>query len=168
MPEWVSEVLPWLVGFVIVGGAIFSVGNWYGSVNSDRRSFKTFMDKVGSDLDDIRANIQNIFHLLPRPVVESNSPVQLTDFGREIAKKVFAEEWAAQQAPILADDAKGKPEFEVFDLCVGHVEKMYKENDSFNANVRKGAYECGTSTTDVMKVYHVVLRDAVLKLLAAQ
>ena len=168
MPEWASEILPWVIGSVVVGSVIFGIGNWYGAVNSDRKSFKTFMDKVGSDLEDIRASIQKIFYLLPRPAVESNSPVRLTDFGKEIANNVFAEEWATRQVLFLADATKGKPEFEVFDLCVDHVDKMFKEDDDFNATVRKGAYDCGASKEDVLKVYHVVLRDAVLKHHAAR
>ena len=123
------------------------------------------MKDVRKDIKKIRSDIEKLFfHLPDKSTVFSKSPVHLTDFGKEISATVNATEWAEEHAPGLVNEARGKPEFEVFDICVRHVTSKFENDMEFNAVVRRGAYEHGTSPQAVMKVYHVELRDAVLRL----
>ena len=165
MPEWLGNPALWIIAVIFVGGVIFAIGRWVESVSADQKTFKEFMTKVGSDLDEIRANIQRIFPLLPQPVVEGNSPVHLTDFGEKVSATVNASRWAEEQAAGLVETAKGKEEFEVFDICVDHVSKVFKDDPEFQKAVRSGAYQIGTDMENVLKVCHVELRDRVLGLI---
>ena len=99
--------------------------------------------------------------------MQSHSPVRLTDFGRKISAAASAAKWAESHAPNLAREVPGKPEFEVFDLCVAYVEERFEDDEDFRRNVRATAYEYGAELEQVRKVYHVELRDRVLALSAA-
>lgn len=68
-------------------------------------------------------------------------------------------------ASSLIDEAVGKEEFEVFDLCRKLVEKCAAEDSGFGRNVQATAYQHGTDEEQVLKVYQVELRDRVLFLL---
>ena len=153
-----------VVGVAIIG-AIWKFGAWYGSVNSDRESFSDFIAKVSGDLREIRDDIKGILQKLPSKAVETNSPVRLTEFGEKISKAVNASGWAKTNAPTLLPRVRDKEEFEIFEICMDYVEEMFDNDSSFQTIVRKGAYDCGTDTIDVMKVHHVELRDAILELL---
>ena len=163
MLEFVSH--PGFVGIVglAVIGTVWKFGAWYGAVNSDRESFKDFTKEIRNELKAIHTEIKRIFEKMPSSTVETKSPVTLTELGETVSKSVNAPQWAAEQASTLLRDAFGKAEFEVFDLCVEHVDRKFRTNPDFRRLVRAAAYDQGTSEIDVLKVYHVVLRDEVLK-----
>ena len=94
--------------------------------------------------------------------MKASSPITLTEFGEEISSAVSANEWAYVQAPELAIFAAGKEEFEVFELCVEHIQSLFSSDSDFQRTVRAAAYQHGTEAEQVLKVYQVVLRDRVL------
>lgn len=63
-----------------IAGLIFGIGAWVGAVNADRRSFKEFMTEVRDDLKKILAR-------LPPRVFAGESPIELTDLGKNISTK---------------------------------------------------------------------------------
>ena len=148
----------------IIAG-VWKFGVWYGKVNRSLVSFEGFMTSVRDDLKEIRNDIRRIFRALPSEAVTGKGPVQLTEFGKRIAESVNSSEWAKEQATDLVSSAKDMPEYEVFDLCVDRASKFADEDPDFITLLRKGAYECGTSSIEVIKVFNVELRDAVLNLL---
>ena len=78
-----------VVGLLITAaGLIFKSGKWKGEVDSDRRAFKEFMNNIEKKIEDI------LERLPPRKVVTQASPLQLTDFGKEIAEEIEAEKVA--------------------------------------------------------------------------
>jgi len=166
--EWLLETL--IQNIVMLGAiltmliCLFKTGQWTGIVNARldhlEKRFDSFENRITEKLE-------SIFRLLPRPVFEGQSPVRLTDFGREISKTASAAEWAKTQVQDQVDleKATGKQEFEIYDLCFGHVSAMFDDADdrTFSDIVRKGAYDCGTSTDVVPKVYQIELRDALTR-----
>lgn len=163
----------WMIGVAAGGGltvvitataAVFKFGKWVGAVNADRGAFKTFMERVEGKFDKIEERLAEIFgRLPPPPATVSASPIQLTDFGREISSTGSADDWAHANAYRLAKEAADKEEFEVFDLCVAYVEKVFAEDQDFQRSVRATAYQHGTETEQVLRVYQVVLRDYLLR-----
>ena len=76
-----GTTLAWLIpsviaGLAAIGGGLFKAGGWFSNVNSDRKSFKEFMD-------EIRGDIKEILLRLPPLTVASSSPLRLTDFGEK-------------------------------------------------------------------------------------
>ena len=69
-------------------------------------------------------------------------------------------DWAASHAPQLAERARGKEEFEIFEICVEYVQQEVERSQELSMRLRAGAYQIGTETESVIKVYEVELRDA--------
>ena len=162
MPEWVTNT-PWwaVVGLTVtIGYAVIKFARWTSRVDN---RLDTLTETIRDGLAEVRADIKKI---LERPAnrvaVEGQSPVQLTDFGREISATGQANEWARTHAPKLVADAKGKEEFELFDLCVAYIEGRFKDDPDFARTVRATAYQHGTDAEQVLKVYQVELRDRLL------
>ena len=197
---------------VALGGILLTTGIWMGNVNSDRKSFKEFMEKVNSKLEllgqsmtEIKAELQSIGQsvklvqadqkslrkslnkvkaeqrtfgvslkqveekitniperLLSPAVLETNSPIKLSDFGRKISANLSVDRCAANHALRLVDKASGKQEFEIFEMCVEYVADQFDSDLDLNKNSRKGAYEVGTDVEKIKRVYAVELRDALL------
>ncbi len=69
-----------IIGGVVVGA--FRFGGWVGRVDSDRTAFKEFMTEMRRDIAEI------LLRLSPTPTATAASPIQLTDFGREISREL--------------------------------------------------------------------------------
>ena len=109
--------------------ALFKAARW--TASTDGR-----LDALEAIANEIHEDIKKIFHLLPTPAVEGKNPIKLTDFGKKISETAASAGWAKPHAPNLVGAAKGKPEFEVYEICVDHVDKMFNQNDEFNVAVR--------------------------------
>ena len=161
MPEWVEQLpATWILASVVVAGSLMAIGKWIGAVNSDRTSFKAFMEEVRGDIKEILSRLPS------QPPVAGQSPVQLTDFGRRISETVSATEWARKEAGHLVENVRGKEEFEIYEACIDHVSTKFAEDSEFSRAVKAGAYQIGTDSNDVLQVYHVELRDQILELIS--
>ena len=181
MPEWVANT-PWWV-FVTIGlalsgavlGAVVKVSMWAGSVNSRLDSVDSRLDSVDSRLDslgetvrdglaEVRKDIKKILERLAStpPAVQQSSPVRLSSFGEKISAEVSARAWADDHASRLTAEVSGKEDFEVFETCVAHVAEQFDKDESLQRTIRAAAYELGTDTEQVRKVYEVELRDRLL------
>ena len=172
-------------------GGVLTAGIWIGKVNSDRSSFKEFMSQVQQDLNqnredmnqfrqdmnqfrqdmnqfrgdltEIREKLYRILERLPLPPgIAPGSPMRLTNFGRKVSASLSIGEWAADNAELLKNDASGKPEFEVFEMCVEHVSGQFDEDMKFQRTIREGAYEQSMDVESVKIICEVELRDALL------
>ena len=186
-PWWV------IAGLVIAsGGVLFRISRWTGRVDSKLDAVDGRFDAVNNrfdavdnrldavdnrldtvdnrldKLDDTVAKVQETLkrileRLAPPPAVGGRSPIQLTDFGRELSATGSAAEWARTHAPDLQAEAVGKEEFEVFDMCVSYVENLFGSDADFQRRVKATAYQHGTEHAQVLKVYQVELRDILLR-----
>ena len=122
------------------------------------------LSKVVTDgFAEVRRDIKALFQG-QRTAVHSRSPVTLTVFGEEISAPVSAKKWADTHAPGLIENALDKEEFEVFEICVAYIRQLLESDAEFDRTVRFGAYQHGTETDQVKKVFEVELRDKVLEL----
>jgi len=158
------------IGVLIVAAitGLWRLASWQGYVNSDRDTFKTFMGKIDNTLEDIQSEIKRIFSKMPSDTIASNSPVMLTDAGQKVSEAAKAPAWAEPHVMPLTGVAKGKEEFEVYDVCMEYVDNEYRGNPEFERSVRAISYEHWISDIDMLKMYSVVLRDAVLASLRNQ
>ena len=70
---------PWVMAGVILAGIVaiaglitagFKIGRWVGAVNTDRKSFNAFMERVEKKLDSIFERLASI----PRPTTTPDFP----------------------------------------------------------------------------------------------
>ena len=134
-----------------VGGLIY----WKGQVDSDRKSFKEFMQEV-------RGDIKTILERIPPKTVTAGSPLQLTGFGKTIAEAFGAEEWAKESIAALGkpNEMVTKEPFQIDELCNKHVHHDLSRNEY--DRVQNCAYHHGIEPDDVLQVLRVVLREEVL------
>ena len=156
MEEWLASNYPMILIIIAGGGLVFGIGKWYGVVNSDRASFKKFMDEVRDD-------IKQILRRLPETAVSSKSPVSLTDFGKNISNQLEVARWAVDHAVELQVQARGKEEYQIYDMCVDYVGKQIDRDENLKETMRAGAYQLGTDLENIRKVYEVELRDELLR-----
>ena len=162
MAEWVGDN-PWapaLLGIAAIGGLI-KLGMWIGAVNTDRESFRAFMEEV-------RGDIKKILGRVPAQTVERGSPLRLTEFGEEISRKLDVKTWALNEAMAQFERVDRKEHYEVHDFCIEHVQMQFDLGDEFYVRVRAGAYDNGTTVKNVQDVFVIELRDALLRLMGEQ
>ena len=152
-PLWIVACI---TAFIAAAGAVFGIGMWIGAVNSDRESFKTFMQEIRQKLDSI------LERLPPPKAMQGGSPVQLTEFGTRISNAAATKKWAANHAQELLDAAREKEEFDVFELCRDYVARQVEEDETLQRVMRKVAYDLSSEVEQIRKVYEVELRDCVL------
>ncbi len=151
----------WVIAGVVVAVviAVVRVSRWTGRVDAR-------LDALASAVADIRKTIGDILErLAPPPAVQASSPIRLTNFGERISATVKARNWANTHALNLTEQATGKLEWEVFELCVSYVEAQMTQDKNLEKAIRAGAYEHGTDIEQVRKVFEVELRDSILALL---
>ena len=69
--------------FVAVVSAIAKFSRWSAQVDSDRSSFKKFMDQMLDEMKEARKDIKKILQRVdPEPLTASSSRVQLTHRGK--------------------------------------------------------------------------------------
>lgn len=169
MPQWVVNPATIVVAVVAVVTAIFWVGSWYGGVNSDRTTFKTFMENVGANIDSIKENVGKIFGRLDnldqsvarldQSIAGANSPLNLTEYGLKLAGQLKAEEWARLLAPDLEGSVAGKQAFQVNEFCKEHTKTLTINN---SPDVFALSYKHGITEENMRGVLALVLRDELL------
>lgn len=164
-------VLPWNVALPFVIVVLAVAGGTITFFYYDK-TYKEFMARYGEDIEIIREGIQSLLHRLPRfqrrtsaPAVDEQGPIYLTDLGKGISETVCASEWAMKEAPLLAEGAHGKQDFEILDICYDHVLRALDDDPKFQERVRAGARAHCTDPENVREVLQVELRDAVLRLI---
>lgn len=145
-----------VVGLLITAaGLIFKSGKWKGEVDSDRKAFKEFMNEIEKKIEDV------LERLPPRKVVTQASPLQLTDFGKEIAEEIEAEKWAEEIVMHLTKEVKGKSPYNIQQYCFEYV-RNFEFDEVKDEDLRGCAYMRGIELDDVKRVLAVVLRNRLL------
>ena len=145
----------WITAGIAVAASLVWFGKWIGSVNTDRTSFKEFME-------EIRADIKAIFSRLPPTTVSRQSPLRLTDLGKAISEKLNAKNWARQAAPALVKDMKGKTAYEIQEHCFKYAENhKFEDSPDMARAILDCAFEHGLKDSQVRDVLGVELRDMV-------
>ena len=140
-------------------GLVWKVSKWTGSVDDDRTSFKKFMEKIDNNIEKIHEDIQRIFQRLGPSPTGASSPIELTEYGEELSKKLNARNWASQTALTIQADVSEKEPFQVHEFCKGYVGQISVET---HPEVFKLAYENGISDENMRSVLTIVLRDELL------
>ena len=152
MPEWLSGSGIVLIAIALITGMI-KFSRWTGRTDEKFKTVEGFMDEV-------RADIKKIFERLKPPVAAGQSPIELTEYGEELSKKLRARDWARLVVPTILKDVPGKEPFQIHEYCKGYVSKISVKT---HPDIFKMAYENGISDENMREVLGLVLRDELLK-----
>ncbi len=153
----------WMITGLIAGGVVLvTIGRWSQSVDDSIASFKEFTDEIRDEIKKIHKKISKLSKRLPSPTLESKSPVTLNDLGRDISKEIGGKAWAKELSTALVEKTRGKPDYEVYDLCNDYIKDEYECSPDQEALIRRVAYENALNTDDVLNVLVIELRDLLL------
>ena len=152
MRDWLTNPLTYVLAFA-AGGAIVTGLFWLRQVHRAQQGWGEVVGEIRKDIKDI------LLRLPPTPApVTSGSPLQLTDFGRQMAMSMDAHSWAAALAPCLREDLGGKRAFEVDEFS----RQLVHANMRHDERVLRCIYEMGVDRDDSLRVLQVVLRNALI------
>ena len=136
-------------------GLIFGIGTWVGAVNADRTAFRTFMTEVRDDLKKILSRLQP-------SVFAGESPIELTELGKSISKRLNAKDWAEEHAGApLRNEVRGREPYKVQEMCFEYAQK-YEPAEDMESMIQTIAYENGIKREAVLDVLALELRDRLI------
>ena len=132
-------------------------------IQADGESTRGDIKEIRGQLKEVGENVSRILEFIfGKRTIVSSSPMRLTDFGKMVADRLKAEQWAATLAPTLLDKVAGKKPFEL-DAYADSYSKRHLSDD-MKTRVKACGYEFGINTDAVQGVLRVVLRDELLRL----
>lgn len=157
MNDWISivSVVSGVGALLAIIALFFRIGVWKGGVDSDRETFKGFMNEIRND-------IKQILKRLPPDTVRGDSPLQLTDLGKKVAKEIQASDWVKKVALTITSEDAGKHPYEVQEFCLEYVKREKVLSEDMQEKVKTSAFENGIQKEQVLRVLAVELRDQLL------
>ena len=141
---------------------VFKIGSWHGDVNSDRSTFKKFMEKIKEDLRIIKKDLKGLLKYRSDPAVTNDSPLRLTELERSISNNLNASEWASRVAESNKNSVGGMDAYAIQEFSFDYAddEQHYTE-DEIQA-IRENAYANGLTDSQVRRIMGIELRDILL------
>lgn len=140
------------------------VGEWKGTVDTDRNAFKTFMQEIKDD-------IKTILLRLPQSTTGHSSPIQLTELGGKVVDMVKPHGWIEDYATGLLNDIQSDDmslyqiQEHAFSFAEsGLLSRLQTEKPEVVKAIENCAFHHGISIGEVMKALGVVLRDKIFQL----
>ena len=156
MESVVGSPLFWAALAIAFATAVFKGAAWYGAVNSDRDSFREFMQEVRND-------IKAILLKLSPPVAESGSPIRLTDLGERISGEVGARGIARELLDDVLPQVRGKSAYDIQEFCFDRLnERDLPLSEAQVDGIKQCAFDNGVETLSVRRVIAIELRNLVL------
>ena len=149
-----------LLGLALLSGGV-SLIIWYANVNSDRDSFRRFVNEVKGDIKKI------LWALDPktRPV-ESGSPLRLSEYGEKVKAEINADEVIKPVVAKIADKVKHYTFYAIQEECLRYARQDFLDDIRASHKALADllevyAYTNGIDISIVLEVIGVVLRDKV-------
>ena len=139
-------------------------GEWVKGMDEFKLDTKKALAEIRDDINEMRHDIKKLLSAQPRNVLAGTSPLQLTDLGEDVSKRVGAVAWAMQAAPRLADQMRGMNAYEIQEFCMDYMRNGYQRTPEQDQSFKECAYENGIKLEQVLDVCAVVLRDRLLRL----
>ena len=127
MPDELNTPLS-IIGTIVVIGIMWKILQWIRKVDLSKQEWTSFTETTFPALmKEIRGDIRQILLRLPPPTpVASGGSRQLTEFGQKIGGWLHANQWAAQLAPHLMDEASGKQPFQIDEFSDDYVQTQLR------------------------------------------
>ena len=169
MADWLNTPLLVIAVLAVAGTLwgivlfIWKVALRTAKLDAGERDFRTFAQEIRGKIEKIEGHVVQIFlRLPPTPAgVKSGSPFQLTDFGKEMARNMGAQDWAAEVAPNHQAELAGKRAFEIDEFSRKYVHEKMRRDE----RVSKCMYRMGVERDNALSVLQVVLRDQLIAVL---
>lgn len=139
---------------------------------TEHQHHENTLNKIEKKIDvipEIVSKLELIYHnTMHQPLVASNSPIGLTDFGKKIATNIKADGFVERHYSLfldcLGDDYQELNAFDIQKVLFSYIGGKFKENLNPKEMdiIKTKAYEIGLQDTDILQVIAVLARDKVL------
>ena len=168
-----------IAGTLIVGLVIWKVSSWKTTVDNDRNNLKNGIDKLEKTVTDFMVEIRNkfddIFLRLTPPTQHTNSPIALSDLGRQVAEEIKVDNWVNTYVEkVKAQLAPNGTPYEIQEACFRYAdEQLMKELETesktnkaysfIKKDIEMSAYKNGIDIPSVLRVVGIKIRDEILR-----
>ena len=179
MPTWLAILIGAAIALFVGIAAWLTLGlkllerregaaTWRGEVDTDRKSFKSFMKQVGETLKKIQRELDTVRQIMAayfgKPLFVPKSPIQLTEYGETVSKEIDAAKWVERIAPTLEDRVRSMDAYEIQDFCFEYAKGTDHYHGGERTVIRDVAYRYGLEVNAVHRVLAIKLRNRLLKL----
>ena len=163
-----SSVFVLLCVLIAIGYMLLKFGEWKQKfVNQDNRL--AGVENISAKVIRLETKIDLIYqNTNPNKLVVSQSPLNLTDKGRDISKKIKAEEMFEKYRTKLKSEVNKSDPKNAYDIQTASMETSKKFfvkmlNDDELVKIKQTAFDEGLLVEDIMSIFGVLLRNAILE-----
>lgn len=113
MPDWLSNTAVVVGGLALIG-LIFRTGKMVQRLENVEERLDRFQEWIKEEIGKLQAgitkvqdNITDIYGRLPSRTIAKDSPLRLTDVGKDIADSINAHAWVKDTAPTCGTARRG-------------------------------------------------------------
>ena len=166
-----SSVFVLLIILILAFIAVFRIGKWTQTFAHHDEKIKKTEDiaiDVSKAIIEIRTKVDLIYmNTNPRKLIESKSPLTLTDLGRKVASEINAHQILEKYKRELiqeveANQPKNAYDIQIFSLNITKekMPQLLKEDDL--VQIKDEAYKNGVLIEDIMSIFGILLRNDIL------
>lgn len=167
-----GSVFVLMIILIIAFIAVFRIGKWSEKFSHHEEKIKKTEEiakNVSESIIELKTKVNLIYeNTNPRRTVASNSPISLTDIGKEIARNIEANRILEENKSKLINEVEFAHPQNAYDIQMSSMqiakEKMVallKEDDLIK--IKEEAYKNGILIEDVMSIFGVLLRNEILQ-----
>ncbi len=147
----------------------FKSGSWISSLQEWKKNVDKH-DKKIDDLQKMSAKIDIIYQrVIPNFPIKSQSPISLTESGREIMKEIHAEKIFERILPTIQDEFKKefseKNAYDIQTRAMAYAEENIESKLTSEEiiKVKNAAFTRGLMKDDILAIFGLLLRDKTLE-----
>jgi len=161
---------------VLGGWLIFWVTKKVTQINAEHSGFKTTVDKMDKNIDDIRkdlsyvkGSIDLIKSINPGALYQSQSPITLTELGKQVAIEIKADDLIArnwgQIETKLDREISNKNAYDIQQYCLENISvepELYFDTSGLNS-LKNFAFNQGKPLQFYTRLLGIMIRDRYLE-----
>lgn len=125
------------------------------------------VEKLGDLIVEIKTKVDLIYQSSPNALFRSQSPISLTDLGREIAQHIGAESILNKYASKLVTHVEDKNPKNAYDIqkCAFHVARNEMKdllNEEELNKIKNEAFSRGLPLEEIFSLFGILIRNRVL------
>ena len=144
---------------------------WYKDVNYDRKRLGESNASIKDDVKDIKKGFEDVKRIVflmagrvlpPEAIIQRNSPLQLTEYGKNLSRQIDGEALAVRLAESAWTEAKHKEEHELQNFSSRYVYDYFELNPVHEKEVEKLTYESDLTRPEIYQILTIELRDVLV------
>ena len=143
-----------------VGKRLETMGREIGNNGRRLETVDRRLERNANELNQLR---QIVFAHLGVPVIITDSPLRLLEFGKSVSEDIAASEWAEKLAGTLKETVEGKDAYEIQTFCFEYLKNPDQYSNEERKTIHNAAYKRGIMAEEVRRVLAIELRDRLLK-----